>query len=257
MTVYVDVVMLLNFCVDFLLLLGANRLCGHPSRPGRCALAAVFGAGYAGCCLLPGFSFLSRLPWPPVFLILMVWIGYGWQKNAWKRGILFVFLSMALGGIAMLAGARGFWGILAAALGVLLLCVVGFSQHRAAARIVRVELWTEGRTLKLMALHDTGNQLQDPITGQPVMVAGADVAQSLLGLTEEELEDPAKTLMEFRIPKMQLIPYHSVGKNQGLLLAVKMDKVTVDGVPWGRLVAFAPKKFSSGSEYQALVGGNV
>ena len=43
MAVYLDLVMLLNFLVDYLLLLGTNRLSGSPMTPGRCALAAVLG----------------------------------------------------------------------------------------------------------------------------------------------------------------------------------------------------------------------
>ena len=42
MAVYLDLVMLLNFLVDYLLLLGTNRLSGSPMTPGRCALAAAF-----------------------------------------------------------------------------------------------------------------------------------------------------------------------------------------------------------------------
>ena len=44
MAVYLDLVMLLNFLVDYLLLLGTNRLSGSPMTPGRCALAAVLGS---------------------------------------------------------------------------------------------------------------------------------------------------------------------------------------------------------------------
>ena len=71
LTVYLDLVMLLNFLVDFLLLLGTNRLSGFPAAPGRCALAAVFGSIYAGCCLLPGFRFLGNFLWRCVSLCLM------------------------------------------------------------------------------------------------------------------------------------------------------------------------------------------
>ena len=60
MAVYLDLVMLLNFLVDYLLLLGTNRLSGSPMTPGRCALAAVLGSVYAGACLLPGFRFLGN-----------------------------------------------------------------------------------------------------------------------------------------------------------------------------------------------------
>ena len=60
MTVYLDLVVILNFGVDFLLLIGTNRLCGYPMKPGKAAFAAALGGLYAGCCVLPGFSFLGN-----------------------------------------------------------------------------------------------------------------------------------------------------------------------------------------------------
>ena len=48
MRVYLDLVILLNFLVDYLLLLGTNRISGFPLTPGRTALAAVLGGIYFG-----------------------------------------------------------------------------------------------------------------------------------------------------------------------------------------------------------------
>ena len=44
MVVYLDLVMGLNFGVDFLLLLGTNHLAGFPPGYGRTAAAAALGA---------------------------------------------------------------------------------------------------------------------------------------------------------------------------------------------------------------------
>ena len=68
MTVYLDGVILLNFLVDFLLLLGASRLCGQPVKTYRVCGAAAVGGIYAGACLLPGFYFLGNLLWRTVSL---------------------------------------------------------------------------------------------------------------------------------------------------------------------------------------------
>ena len=58
--IYLDVVMGINFLVDFLLLMGTNRLAGFPSDKKRLFLASFLGAVYSGVCLLPGFRFLSN-----------------------------------------------------------------------------------------------------------------------------------------------------------------------------------------------------
>ena len=55
MVVYLDILLFLNFFVDFLLLLGTNRLAGHPPQKGRAAFAAALGGVYGIATLLPGF----------------------------------------------------------------------------------------------------------------------------------------------------------------------------------------------------------
>ena len=94
MVIYADVVMLLNFAVDFLLLLGTNRLTGYPPTLKRLSLAATLGGLYGGMCILPGFAFLGNTAWRLVFLGLMALIAFGCNESALRRGVLFVFLSM-------------------------------------------------------------------------------------------------------------------------------------------------------------------
>ena len=82
MAVYLDLVMVLNFLVDFLLFLGTNRLSGFPAEGWRCAGASLLGAVYSGACLLPGFRFLGNLLWRCVSLGLMGILAFGWEAGA-------------------------------------------------------------------------------------------------------------------------------------------------------------------------------
>ena len=104
MTVYLDLVVLLNFLVDGLLLMGANRLTGYPAGWRRCALAAAVGGVYAGACMLPACRFLGNTLWRIVSLVSMAVIAFGWNFSALRRGTIFVLLSMALGGLASSMG---------------------------------------------------------------------------------------------------------------------------------------------------------
>ena len=108
-----------------------------------------------------------------------------------------------------------------------------------------------------MALCDTGNQLRDPVTGEHVLVVGAQVAGELLGLTARQLANPADTLMTAKIQGLRLIPYTTVGRSRGLLLAVRMKDIRVDGRRTDALVAFAPEGLGENGGYQALTGGRV
>ena len=125
-TVYLDLVVLLNIAVDLLLLAGTNRLSGFPVLWGRTALAAALGGVYAGCCLLPGFRFLGNLLWRTVSLGLMGAIAFGISRSAVRRSLLFVLLAMALGGVAVSLGTGGISGVLAGAAVLFFLCGAGF-----------------------------------------------------------------------------------------------------------------------------------
>ena len=184
--VYLDLVMVLNFAVDLLLLMGANGLSGFPTAFGRCIAAAAVGGIYGGICMLPGFAFLGSTWWRLVILAGMSVLAFGWDGSALRRGILFVLLSMALGGIALSFGQRGWVSLLAAAAALSVLCLVGFRGRAGTKKYIRAELTYGDRKRVLTALCDTGNMLRDPISSQPVLIVGADVARELLGLVDPD-----------------------------------------------------------------------
>ena len=112
MVIYLDLVVALNFAVDFLLLIGTNRLTGFPPSFSNSALGAAVGGIYGGACILPGFRFLGSGIWRLVFLFLVGSLAFGWNRSAIRRSSVFVILNMALGGIAVGTGVRSFFGVL-------------------------------------------------------------------------------------------------------------------------------------------------
>lgn len=251
MEIYLDLVMFLNFSVDFLLLLGTNRLSGFPLSPGRCALGAALGAVYSGTCLLPGFRFLSSLLWRGVSLALMAGAAFGWNRSAWKRGGVFVLLSMALGGAAMQLRRGNLLSLLLAAGGIWLLCRVAFGAGVGGREYVPVTLTHGGQSLSVLALRDSGNTLRDPITGEPVLVVSARVGQRLTGLPIEQFSTPLETLARRPVPGLRLIPYQAVGQGAGMLLGLRLEQVKIDGKAHSAVAAFAPEGLEG--SYQALV----
>lgn len=254
MTVYLDLVMILNFLVDFLLLLGTNRLSGFPPAAGRCALAAFLGALYSGICFLTGFRFLSNLLWRLVSLLLMSGIAFGLNRSALKRCGIFLLLSMALGGISLQLD-RGRFPVVLLSAGILwLLCRFAFDAAVGGQEYLPVKIAFGERSVSLIALRDSGNTLRDPITGEQVLVIGADAAQSLTELTLQQLRAPLETLAKHPKSGFRLIPFCSVG-GSGLLLAKRFENVTVGSRKQSALVAFATEGLGRESMYQALTGG--
>lgn len=255
MEIYLDLVILLNFLVDFLLLLGTNRLSGFPGAPLRCAFGAALGALYSGACLLPGFSFLGNLLWRTVSLVFVAVLAFGCDISAVKRGGVFLILSMAMGGIALSIGRNDFPALILAALLCYGLCRVAFGRRIGGRTYTPVILTYGGRTLSLTALEDSGNTLTDPITGEQVLVISGAAAQELTGLTRQQLASPLETLAKRPLPGLRLIPYHAVGCSGGLLLGLRFANVVIGGRTTSAIVAFAPEGLGNGEMYQALTGG--
>lgn len=257
MRIYLDLVILLNFLVDYLLILGTNRLAGFSPGYANGAISAAVGGLYAGGCMVPGFSFLAAPFWRLVVLMLMAVIAFGCSRSALRRGAVFALLSMALGGIATSFHTHRFTDLVLCSLVMWLLCRAGFCGSVAQRTYVPVQLKWGDQRICLTAMRDTGNTLRDPLTGEQVLVAGADVGRNLLGLTEQQLREPAQTLASGVIAGMRLIPYHAVGQSGGMLLAVRIHGAKIDGKTENPLVAFAPQVLGNGEMYQMLTGGAI
>lgn len=251
MVVYLDGVIGLNFLVDLMLLLGVNRLAGFPPGLGRAAAAAMVGGGYAGACLLPGFRFLSSALWRAVSLGVVTLTAFGLGRSAFRRGVLFVLLSMAMGGLVLSFDTGNFPGLLLCAAVLSLLCAAGFRGKAVPRKILDVKLYQNGVEHRFRALADTGNTLCDPVTGEQVMILGPELAMGIADLTGEALRDPVGTVCERR--GLRLLPCQTVG-GSGMLVGMRCDRVCINGKDVGALVAFTPQQFPTG-DYQALTGG--
>lgn len=253
MSVYLNLVMILNFLVDFLLILGTNRLSGFPPDWGRSALAAAVGGLYGGLCMIPGFHFMMNILWRIASLMVMSVVAFG-GSSMLRRGGMFILLSLALGGVAAGFGNESYW-MPVIAVGILwLLCRSVFSGGAGGKEYVPVRITHEGNIISVIALKDSGNSLRDPVTGESVMVIGAQTAMRLLGLNKEQLSSPMETLTAGSIRGLRLIPYRSVG-GSGMLLAKRFSNVQIGNRKGSALVAFAPEAIGRGEGYQALTGG--
>lgn len=247
----------MTFFVDFLLILGTNRLLGYPPGLPRAMVAAMISAIFSAACLTPAFSFLGNGIWRIIGLGVIIATAFGASGGGARLGLRWLLLKFALNGVANAFGSGGFGAVLLALGAAGILYGLGFPSGCADRELIPVELNYRNRQWKLTALRDTGNTLRDPITGERVLVAGADMGQKLLGLTAGQLSAPADTLAAGLAPGMRLIPYRTVGQRGAMMLALRLRDVKVGTWQGSALVAFAPECFGNRDGYQMLVGGTT
>ena len=269
--VYLDAFLVLNFVVNYLLLACAGKLDGEPVGRGRTALAAALGAAYGGLALLPDWGFLEHPVCKAGAAVLMLLAAFGRSERLLRTGAL-LLVAMVRGGDpgtgGLLGPSLGMRGILIAAAlsyGMLSLLLRGqFAHTRTGGELQELTLSRQGRSVTVLALRDTGNTLQDPVTGRPVVVIEGEKLQTLVPelpvLDRQSLSHPVDLLRDLEGElgglRLQLLPYRAVGVECGMLLALRVDRARYG--PWeyrNCLTALSPTPLSDGGGYCALIGG--
>lgn len=119
--------------------------------------------------------------------------------------------------------------------------------------IKNADLYCRGK-----ALLDTGNQLREPITKKPVVVAEYDAVKVLF---TEELQ---KELLQFGTREMDTvhpikwIPYHSLGNRNGYMPGIYIDKMLIqmekgEKIVGGVLLGIVFESVSTQKQYQFIL----
>lgn len=277
MVVYLDGVLLLNSLVDYLLLVVCGNVTATPVQRIRVLGAGLCGGIYAILTLLPGFSFLGQLHWAAVMAWVLTVLAFGTRPGMIRRSVVLLLLTASFSGIVTLLtevfsapnsllGHGVYYPLSFSALvltaggsyGLMKMGLDRMTHH--GGDVVEVEVTLLGKKTAFTALRDTGNTLHDPVSGIPVMVADKTVLTRLL--EEKHLpEDPVELLQYLgqKVPELhpRLIPYKTVGVENGLLLAITPDKVMVSGREERQLLAFSAASVSDGGGYEALIGGTI
>ena len=238
--VYVDVLLAINFVVNYFLLLGTFHLARQPVVRLRLFWGALLGAGFSLGIFLPQESVLGMGLFRFVAAAAMVFVAFpfgGWRKFCKELLIFFCssfLFAGAMLGLWMAFSPRGMIYnsgvvyldirpvtlILFTGAAYLLLTVFQriFHREQAAGERLAATLRRGENRLVLPALFDTGNHLREPFSGLPVALCSLSDVLSLL--TVEEMEAIQKG--EGYPPSLRLIPYRDA-TGPGLLPAVRLD----------------------------------
>ena len=102
MVVYADMLLAVNWWVDFLLLLAVRRFMGIGAKPWRLIIAALLGGLFSFVLLLPPMAAWLTVTYNVLAAWLTVGVAFGFRLPAvWRRCGVFFLLSTAVAGVAM------------------------------------------------------------------------------------------------------------------------------------------------------------
>lgn len=253
---YIDVLFLVNFMMDYLLLLVVRRIlkcrAGHRDI---CAGSLIGSLSACAVMALPSsLSFLKLILFHVVVNALMIRIGLkiregesflraavGLYAGGFLLGGIFTYLYqyMRTGSLFFAAAvlsyeaAQGIWSFITE--------IQRLNQCRC-----RVTLYFMGKEDTVEALIDTGNSLTDPVTGRPVCV-----------IEKQAVE----TLIRERAGELRYISFHSVGTENGKLPVIQLDRMCVhrEEECWIRhpVIGISRERISAGGRYQMILNPDV
>ncbi len=288
-TIYIDVLFLLNFLINSCLFYTTAKICGRNISPLRLCAVSALSALYAAAMFFPHIGILYTLAFKIIFSAVFAVLAFGLKKPREILSVTAVFLlvSFAFGGAAVAlmfltdAGERldaavwsgGFYmnvgirplfaAIVLAYCGITVfarLCRKNYSRDRLSARL---EVGVLGAELELKGFIDTGCYLCGAEGTPAIAVEYEAVREALPPLFEEFAINPLRAFSEnpsFAAEhKITVLPYRGFGGGSGVIPAIYADFVRFEGGKRAMdkiLVGFSSDSLSDG-KYNAIINPDI
>jgi stage II sporulation protein GA (sporulation sigma-E factor processing peptidase) len=142
-------------------------------------------------------------------------------------------------------------------------------QNNAVKKQVfcNIDIIYENKNVRIRALADTGNSLTEPISGKPIIITELCAVKNIIpkrlfrfandkNKTTEDIFYLSKD--DEYISRLSLVPFKSVGNNNGLLLCFTADKAEIDDITVHYpLVALCNISFSATGKYNAIINPKI
>lgn len=289
--IYVDVLFVVNAFINYILLYVTSKLAKLPTTPLRLLFGALAGAVYAVCMFFPQVRALYTVA--SKFAVSLVLVGIAFRMRRLRTYIrvvcIFYLASFTFGGVTLAllfftnAGltsgtvlSNGIfyfnlpWKTLLLSTGIayaVISVVWRIYKKNRGADYRRIYILLNDKAASLNALVDTGNQLCDPITHTPVLIAEYDSIKCLLPDTvcqallqsDGDIEAVAGSVEQTGFSgRFRVIPFTSLGTENGLLVGFRPDAVHI-----GRravknvIVGIYQRQLSHNHEYNALLSPEI
>ncbi len=294
MTVYIDVVFLENLILNVIILYATSLIAKMNLKIIRTLISASIGSIYAIMYYIFQIGLYSNIIFKFVLSVIMIYVAFNPKefKTLLKVLILFYLTSFVFGGASlsviylvnaqriniqngMIIGKYTMNTILTGIIIAFIVIVIAFKIIKS--KISKNDLFCDirfkinNKEIKTKAMLDTGNLLKEPITNIPVVVAEhkllydvipneiLDNIENILGGDLENISDEVKNDY---ISKLKVIPFTSLGKQNGILLGIKADELIVEEMNSEKkidkvIIGIYNKELSKKRTYSALIGIDV
>ena len=292
-TVYIDVIFIENFIINYIILYVTGIISKSRIKYLRIIFGSIIGATYSVIYYLINLKIYSSIIIKIILSIVIIYVSFNSKniKKLIKQIILFYLVSFVFGGAAIaiiymvnsqditiqngvLIGSYTIRTILVGIIIAYITVIVSFKIMKTKISkkdlICDVEVILNSHKVSTKAMLDTGNLLKEPITNIPVIVMEHNlfydvIPKEILNNIEEilggDLSKIPENVQNEYISKLKVIPFSSLGKQNGMLLGIKADRLeisvddevkNIDKV----IIGIYNKSLTKRGEYRALLGIN-
>lgn len=294
MTVYIDVVFLENLILNVIILYATSLIAKTNLKIIRTLISASIGSIYAIMYYIFQIGLYSNIIFKFVLSVIMIYVAFNPKefKTLLKVLILFYLTSFVFGGASLsviyLVNAQRiniqngmiigkytmntiFTGIIIAFIVIVIAFKIIKSKISKNDLFCDIRFKINNKEIKTKAMLDTGNLLKEPITNIPVVVVEHkllydvipnEILDNIENILGGDLEDISDEVKSDYISKLKVIPFTSLGKQNGILLGIKADELIVEEMNSEKkidkvIIGIYNKELSKKRTYSALIGIDV
>ena len=288
MTIYLDIVFLENFLLNFIIIFSTSLITKSKTTLFKMVITSAFGSLFSiSEYIYFGIKENEKFIFKFVLSIVMISMTFGFKKKKLLFNlVVFYLVSLSFGGFSfatlffinsekiiikndMFLGISLLESIVIASIIcfvlilVLIVCLKIYEKKKS--ELIEIEIINNGKTHKVMALYDTGNLLKEPITQKDVIIVEKG---ELYDICDNNFLDSIKDILngkwigdENSNYKFCLIPFSSLGNENGILIGFKPDyiKVNIEEEIFKNevFVGIYDGKLTNNNLYTSLIGLNI
>lgn len=291
MTIYIDVVFIENLLMNYIILFATTVVLKLKTKHMRCLLASLIGAIYTILAYISRLQIYSNFFLKLLLSFIMIYIALNPKniKQLFKYTLIFYLTSFVFGGAAfaliyivkpqellrnngLILNSNSLKIIFISAIVAFMIITIAFKivKNKISAKDMYCNILVKlnDKEIETKAMIDTGNFLKEPITNTPVIVVEHTllydcIPKEILNHLENILggdfsEIPDKIRDEY-VSRLKVIPFSSLGKQNGMLLGIKAEKVTIKNEDEEKdinnvIIGIYNKSLTKRGEYRALLG---
>lgn len=289
MTIYLDIVFFENFILNYIIILSTAIISKSKIKLTSIMLSSTIGGIFSILNYLMNINSLENIILKIIISILMMLIAFNEYKikKLIKQLLFFYLVSFTFGGIAfmllffikpqnIIMKSNHLVGtypikitILAGILGFVVIFLIEKiikDRLNKKSMICDLEIFYDGKIRKIKTMIDTGNLLKEPISKNDVIIVEKE---SLEGIVSKDILENIKYILKGKwiqekniySYKIKLIPFSSLGNDNGLLLGFKPDYVKIysdDEITRNDvLIGIYDGKLSKANQYNSLIGLDI